>query len=138
MLTLYHCIVACSEDSSTMSKSFRLADVERTSPSTSQHLTTTDWKLCLICQEDKTETLTKPDQSKRKDIGSGYSSLAENLVKFSEFGELPGSFHLERLDDGHGIEAAMVAHGAKSSDVQAPVQQHQTAKSTKQSTQERR
>jgi hypothetical protein len=96
-----------------MSKSFGLADVERTSPSTSQHLTTTDWKLCLICQEDKTETLTKPDQSKRKDIGSGYSSLAENLAKFSELGELLGSFHLERLDDGHGIEAAMVAHGAK-------------------------
>lgn len=96
-----------------MSKRFRLAHAERTSPSTSPHLTTTDWRLCLICQEDKTETLTKPDQSKRKDIGSGYSSLAENLIKFSELGELPGSFHLERLDDGHGIEAAMVAHGAQ-------------------------
>ena len=59
------------------------------------------------------ETLTKPDQSKRKDIGIGYSSLAENLVKFSELGELPWSFRLEWLDDGHGTEAAMVAHGAK-------------------------
>ncbi|KAK4289343.1 hypothetical protein Pmani_037682 [Petrolisthes manimaculis] len=67
-----------------MSKSFRLANVEQTSPSTSLHLTTIDWKLCLICQEDKTETLTKPDQSKRKDIGSGYSSLAETLVIFSK------------------------------------------------------
>ncbi|KAK4307613.1 hypothetical protein Pmani_020633 [Petrolisthes manimaculis] len=54
-----------------MSKSFRLANVEQTSPSTSLHLTTTDWKLFLICKEDKTEALTKPDQSKRKDIGSG-------------------------------------------------------------------
>ena len=78
-----------------MSKSFRRAAGERTSPSSPPHLTTTDWKLCLICQEKKTETLTKPDQSKRKDIGSGYSSLAENLVKFSELGELPRSFHLE-------------------------------------------
>lgn len=59
------------------------------------------------------ETLTKPEQSKRKDIGSGYSSLAENLIKFNELGELPGSLKLERLDDGHGIEAAMVAHGAQ-------------------------
>ena len=65
MLTLYHCIVAGSEDSSTMSKSFILVDVEGTSPSTSQHLITTDWTLCLICQEDKTEIMTKPDQSKR-------------------------------------------------------------------------
>ena len=106
-------IIAGSEDSSTMSKSFRLAAVEGTSQSSSPHLTTTDWNLCLICQEVKTETLTKPDQSKRNDVRSGYSSLAENLVKFSELGELPGSFHLERLDDGHGIEAAMAAHGAK-------------------------
>jgi len=35
------------------------------------------------------------------------------LVKFSELGELPGLFHLKRLDDGHGIEAVMVAHGAQ-------------------------
>lgn len=96
-----------------MSKSFRLADAGRTSPSTSQHFTATDWKLCLICQEDKKEALTKPDQSKRKDIGSGYRSLAENLVKFSDLVVLSGSFHLERLDDGDGNEAAMVAHGAK-------------------------
>ena len=96
----------------TMSKRFRLAHAERTS-STSQQLTTTDWRLCIICQKDKNETLTKPEQSKRKDIGSGYSSLAENLIKFNELGELPGSLQLERLDDGHGIEAAMVAHGAQ-------------------------
>ena len=95
------------QDSSTMSKRFTLAHAERTSPSTSPHLTTTDCRLCLICQEDKMETLTKPDQSKRKDIGSGYSSLAENFESFA------GSFHLERLDDGHGIEAAMVEHGAQ-------------------------
>ena len=35
------------------------------------------------------------------------------MVKFSELGELPGSFNLGRLDDGHCIEAAMVAHGAQ-------------------------
>ena len=107
------------EDSSiNMSKRFTLAHGEQTA-STSQHLTTTDWRLCIICQEDKIETLTKPVQSKRKDIGSGYSSLAENLIKFNELGELPASLQLERLDDGHGIEAAMVAHGA---------QYHQTCK----------
>ncbi|XP_071508695.1 uncharacterized protein [Diadema antillarum] len=48
---------------------FTLAHAERTSPSTSPYLTTTDCRLCLICQEDKMEALTKPDQSKRKDSG---------------------------------------------------------------------
>ncbi|KAK4327151.1 hypothetical protein Pmani_002380 [Petrolisthes manimaculis] len=79
-----------------MSKSFRLANVEQTSPSTSLHFTTTNWKLWLICQEDKTETLT--------------------LVIFSKLGELPGSFHLERLDDGHGwTRSANLNTGAVSS-----------------------
>ena len=37
--------IAGSGDSSTMSKSFRRAAGERTSPSTSPHLTTTDWNI---------------------------------------------------------------------------------------------
>lgn len=44
-------------------------------------------------------------------MGSGYTSLAENLVKFDKFGEIPGI--LKRLDEGHGIEAAMVANNAQ-------------------------
>ena len=48
----------------------------------------------------------------RKDIGFWYSSLAGNVIKFSELGGFPGSFHMERLDDGHSIKAVMVAHGA--------------------------
>ena len=44
-------------------------------------------------------------KSKRQDMGSGYSSLADNLTKFHELGLL-GTLNLERLDEGHGIEAA--------------------------------
>ena len=94
-----------------MHKRLRLDSAELASTSTSLRLTPTDWSLCLICRENKTEKLTRPDQTKRKDIGTGYSSLTENLIKFSELGEL--SFNLERLNDGHGIEVAMVAHGAQ-------------------------
>ena len=35
------------------------------------------------------EPLNSPLNLKRKDIGKGYQSLAENLVKFDELGELP-------------------------------------------------
>ena len=44
-------------------------------------------------------------------MGSGYSSLAENLIRFNELGRLP--IHLERLDEGNGIEMAMIANNAK-------------------------
>ena len=37
---------------------------------------------------------------------TGYSSLAGNLIKFNQFGQLP--FHLERLDEGNGIEMTMI------------------------------
>ena len=97
-----------------MAKTFKLVDIESEFPSPStnvQLVTMTDWKLCLICQEQKEEPLTCPSQSKRKDVGSGYSSLAENLIRFHELGQLP--IRLERLDEGNGIEMTMVANDAK-------------------------
>ena len=97
-----------------MSKIFKLVDTESEFPSPStnvQHVAMTNWKLCLICQEQKEEPLTCPSQSKRKDIGSGYRSLAETLIRFNELGQLP--IHLKRLDEGNGIEMTMVANDAK-------------------------
>ena len=95
-----------------MSKSFQLVGVERPVPSRSTHTTQTKWKLCIICQEDKSESLTSPSMSTRKDSGSGYSSFAANLRRFSELRQLPGTLQLERLNEGCGIEAAMVANNA--------------------------
>ena len=84
-----------------MSKIFKLIDTATLSDS-SQQPTVTNWNLCLICQEDNEEPLTCPSKSKRKDVGSGYSSLAGNLIRFNQLGKLP--FQLERLDEGNGIE----------------------------------
>ena len=89
-----------------MSKSFKL--VGQLTPSTTCAQAATNWELCIICQEAKEEDLTRPLQSRRKDLGSGYSSLAANLVKFSELGQHPATLQLERLDEGRGIETAMV------------------------------
>ena len=55
--------------------------------------------------------LTCPSNSKRKDVGSGYSSLAEKLVEFNELKLLP--FQLEWLDKGQGIEMTMVANNSQ-------------------------
>ena len=97
-----------------MSKTFQLVDTPAHSTSF-QHSIVTNWKLCVICQEEKGEPLTCPSKSKRKDVGSGYSysSLAENLVKFNELGQLP--IQLEELDinECHGIEMALIAKNAQ-------------------------
>ena len=95
-----------------MSKAFKLLDRELPAPSTSsRYLVVTNWKLCVICQEEKDKQLTCPSKSKRKDVGSGYSSLAEKLIEFNALGQLP--FNLERLDDGEGIEITMVTNNAQ-------------------------
>ena len=95
-----------------MSKIFKLIDTGLPSSShSSQQPTVTNWKLCMICQEDNEEPLTCPLKSKRKDVGSGYSSLAENLIRFNQLGQLP--FHLERLDEGNGIEKTMITNSAQ-------------------------
>lgn len=44
------------------------------------------------------------------DVGQGYHSLAENLLKFEK---LPRTLRLDRMDEGQGIEAAMVTNEAK-------------------------
>ena len=62
----------------------------------------------MICQEDNKEEPTCPLKSKRKDVGSVYSSLAENLIKFNQLGQLP--FYLKRLDKRNGIEMTMITN----------------------------
>ena len=39
--------------------------------------------------------------------------MAANLVKFDKLGKLPINVQLQRLDEGQGVEATMVAHQAK-------------------------
>ena len=92
-----------------MANKFQLVDTfEQRTPTTPPE---TNWKLCLVCQEETTESLVCPVLSKRRDPGSGYTKMAANLVKFDELGKLPRTVQLQRLDEG--VEATMVAHQAK-------------------------
>ena len=95
-----------------MSMNLQLVGIERPVTSTSRHTTQTKWKLCIICQEDKSESLTSPSKSKRKYSVSAFSSFAADLSRFSELGQLPGTLQLERLNEGCGIEAATVTNNA--------------------------
>ena len=94
-------------------KRFKLLDTTVASTCTSQQAVQTNWELCVICQQQKTESLTSPAHSKRRYTGKGYKSLADNLVKFNEMRELPKTLQLDRIDEGQGIKAALVANEAK-------------------------
>ncbi len=61
------------------SKGFKLLDTWEEA-SISKQKSITNWNLCVICQEDTVESLISL-QSKRKDVGKGYQSLAEKLGK---------------------------------------------------------
>ena len=87
-----------------MSSSKRFKLVDTWEASTSQQPADTNWDLCVICQEETAESLTSSLHSRRKDIGKGYQSLAENLVTFDELGKLPRTLQLDRMDEGQGID----------------------------------
>lgn len=72
-----------------------------------------NWDLCALCQlENTNEKLVSPVNDKRKDRGSGYKSLADNLPKFEEVGQLPIQLPLSYLDEGRGIEETLRFHQA--------------------------
>ena len=72
-----------------------------------------NWDLCALCQmENANEKLVSPVNDKRKDRGTGYKSLADNLPKFAEVGQLPIRVTLSHLDEGRGIEETLRFHKA--------------------------
>ena len=72
-----------------------------------------NWDLCALCQlENTNENLVSPVNDKRKDRGSGYKSLANNLPKFEELGQLPIQVPLSLLDEGRGIKETLTSHQA--------------------------
>ncbi len=76
---------------------------------------TTDWTKCCLCQKVTDELLQCSAKSKRHDVGvrQGYSTLATNIMRFSELRELPMCIDVECLDDGSGIEATFTKNNAK-------------------------
>ena len=73
----------------------------------------TDWDQCVLCQKDTSEKLCCPAESSRGDLGSGYQTIADNLLAFSNIGCLPKNIDLDKLDDGEGIQATFEHHRAR-------------------------
>ena len=73
----------------------------------------TDWSQCIFCQETTNENLACPAESKRKDVGAGYFTVADNVKKFEDLGSLPIALDISRLDEGNGIGATLLERAAK-------------------------
>ena len=81
---------------------------------TSAQTVVTDWSKCFLCQEDTTEVLQCPAESRRGRQGTGYSTITDLLEGFSVIDSLPKTLNLSRLDDGEGFEVTLKEHKALS------------------------
>ena len=101
----------------TMSKRHSLVD-PRTQPSASsskqsEPAPSTNWDICVLCQEVTDEPLQCPlRNTKKQSVGSGYVSLAEDLARFRTLQHMPMDLNLERLNDEDGIESTLRRHKA--------------------------
>ena len=97
-----------------MAKTIQIVDVSSSPRLQARHHLETDWNLCVICQDiSSTDNLVCLGKSKRKDVGIGYKSLAETLIKFNELNLLPKTLQLNRIDKGEGVETALFSNNAK-------------------------
>jgi len=69
-----------------------------------------DLTKCILSQETTSEPLQCPGNSRRLDIecGTGYHTLASNILQFSEIQSLPIPINLEKLDEGGGIAETLM------------------------------
>lgn len=94
------------------SKLYKVVDPDEPRTSSAQCLTT-NWDLCVLCQEDTGEILTCPANSSRSTEGAGYKTMAENLAAFDAINCLPETLKMSRLDEGEGVEETFRLHKAK-------------------------
>ena len=80
---------------------------------TGQVRTEKNWNFCALCEQGTEEKLVCPLNSTRKNYGSGFKCLADNLQQCREIGELPIQASLSSLDEGNGIEETLKRHEAK-------------------------
>lgn len=71
-----------------------------------------DWKLCVLCRTTTSEPLVCPANSKRKDAGAGYKTLALNLSELQELDENPFGFDISELESGEDIEFTLSSNNA--------------------------
>ncbi len=77
--------------------------------SASKRAAITNWKLCILCQEDTGTALQCLYAAKGK---PGYKTLAGHLTRFNELRHMPINVDITQLNDGDGMEATLMRQHA--------------------------
>ena len=64
-----------------------------------------NWKLCLLCQEDK--------KNEKLSYSYDYASSAEMLIDVNEIGTMPFNFDFDQLNDGSGVQQTLAKKHAR-------------------------
>ena len=73
-----------------------------------------DWCRCVLCQRNTSEALLSPAENTNRDnVGAGFHTLANNIMRFEEIGCLPLPLDIAQLNDGDGIAATFTKYKAK-------------------------
>jgi hypothetical protein len=64
-----------------------------------------DWSKCIFCQRIIPKVRRLVFDSKRSDVGCGYTSLADAVSGFRDIGQLPLGVNFEAWDEGDGLES---------------------------------
>ena len=100
-----------SDESFNLPKAALMAE-EKVEPSTCS-----DWAKCILCQDKTRKTLQCPGNTLRGHVeyGSGYHTLANNILRFNELISLPTHSDLEiaKLEEGDGIAATSIKRNVK-------------------------
>lgn len=95
-----------------MSKVHKVVDPRQSVAPTTHH-SSTDWSRCVLCQENTTEMLHCPADSKRGTAGAGYTTIADNISGFIHLGCLPKTVNVSYLCEDETIELTFKRHEAK-------------------------
>ena len=68
--------------------------------------------MCVLCRTTTSEPLTCPANSKRRDAGTGYNTLALNLSQLRELDENPFGFDVNDFASGDGIKFTLRRNNA--------------------------
>ena len=88
-------------------KAVSLRNDEPTDTARSEGSKDIDWKLCILCRTESNEHLVCPANSKRKDVGAGYESLALSLSQLEQLAVKPFNIEFCELDNGEGIASTL-------------------------------
>ena len=77
--------------------------------SSASKIETTNWLLCVLCQEVTKKKLSRPNG---RQIQSGYVILAKMLQQLNDMGVMPLNIHIDRINDGSGIQQTLEKNNA--------------------------